>query len=761
MAHEASAIEQFNKASCVRYAWVIAPIPGPYSLISSDLQKKWIVLVELPKKPERCFPEEGSRCHIAFMQDFVLAGEQDMLVAERIPNPYDDMPETHPYSCYAVFAVTTEYLVHPVTKEQFQPLSSIMVAQPTDINSPPTPLTLYNAVNCRIRVDSNMATYEAELLALSILTEPKKDSNALPATTLGTFEYLLDFRKEPSFRVNLFEKIPHMNHPSEHPNNFLKTIYNRLNRDHKYVYDQLRQIPAGLALILGCPGAGKTALNTFIAAMALSQPVKELRHGDKQRRRPVKILYLLDVNYPCDDAANRVYRLLKDAGIHKSVVRVRGCAREMRNSAKLHPEPRNLKEDTTPDFTAGFLKQARLFRGLQKARCDGSRAPTLDEVAWDKYESDKTKHIALTKILNKLDEGATKTDRTARELRKCVARLYFSVIGEADFIATTPVGAAGYLSKKFRPDIVFLDEAAHARELTAMIPIALYSPHTFILTGDTRQTRPFVEGVNATDKNGRENVYARQLMISTMERADLAGALESKLLISHRMYGNLQELASELFYDGLLTSGLPECQRFPETVRHIQGWLSRIAGGKECAVPRILLSHRGSWEASDKASFYNPIHEAFIQQRCHELLEDPNFRRIDQPEKPGRILIITPYRAALVRYKRFIKTLPLEVRGRLEVEQKLSEMEARTVDSAQGHEADFVFVDTVRTKSAGFLNDPKRLCVMLTRARIGEMVLMHEGITKRWMGGRELVEAEWTTKVYEHCRRNGQLYEIG
>ncbi|KAK1590855.1 nonsense-mediated mRNA decay protein 1 [Colletotrichum navitas] len=758
MANELFAIEQFNKTTCIRYAWVIASIPGPYSLISSDLQKKWIVLVELPKKPERCFPEEGNRCRIAFMQDFTR--EEDMLVAERIANPYDDMAETHPYSYYAVFTVTTEHLVHPVTKEQFQPLLSIMIAQPTDINSLPTPLTVHNAVECRLKVDSNPITYEAELLALSILTEPKKESNALPATTLGTFEYLLDFRKEPSFRVNLFEKIPHMNNPSEHPNNFLKTVYSRLNHDHKYVYDQLRQIPAGLALILGCPGAGKTALNAFIAAMALSQPVKELWRDGKQRRRPVKILYLLDVNYPCDDAANRVYNMLQDAGIHKSVVRVRGCAREMRNSAKLHPEPRNLTEDHTPDFTAGFLKQARLFGGLQKVHRDDSRAPTLDEVAWDKYEADKTKYIALTKILDKLNEGVPKTDQTARELRKCVARLYFSVIEKADFIATTPVGAAGYLSKRFRPDIVFLDEAAHARELTAMIPIALYSPYTFILTGDTRQTRPFVEGVNASDKSGQENVYARQLMLSTMERADLAGALDSKLHISHRMYGNLQELASELFYDGLLTSGLPESERFPEAIQHIQGWLSRITGGKECAVPRILISYRSSAEASDKASFYNPIHEAFIQQRCHELLEDPNFRRIDQPEKPGRILIITPYRAALVRYKRFVKALQLKVQDRLGVELKMSAMEARTVDSAQGHEAEFVFVDTVRTKSAGFLNDPKRLCVMLTRARIGEMVLMHEGTTKIWEG-RELVEAEWTTKVYEHCRRNGQLYQIG
>lgn len=227
------------------------------------------------------------------------------------------------------------------------------------------------------------------------------------------------------------------------------------------------------------------------------------------------------------------------------------------------------------------------------------------------------------------------------------------------------------------------------------------------------------------------------------------------------MYGNLQELASELFYDGLLMSGIPETERFPDTLCHLQQWLSKVTGGKECTVPRVLISHRGSMEVREKSSFYNPVHEAFIQKRCYELLQDSKFQRVDQPDKPGRILIITPYKAALLRYERFIKVLPSEFQARLDIELRFKAMEVRTVDSAQGHEADFVFVDTVRTKSSGFLNDPKRLCVMLTRARVGEMVLMHEGMTKKPSIGRSLLEAEWTTRVYDHCRRNGQLHYIG
>ncbi|WYZ39265.1 hypothetical protein EsH8_III_001179 [Colletotrichum jinshuiense] len=758
--NEEEAIRRFNEFSSQKIAWVVAPIPGPYSLISSDLQTQWIVLVELPMEPERYFPDEGDACKIGFVHDFNINGKSfnpGMLMAERIPNPFDDFPDLPQYSAHAAFNVTMEYLADPVTKEKFHPLSSIEVSRSTGSNALPSNLTYANAVTITLRIESNPITYEAELMALSILTDPKKESNALSEKTLDTFEYLLDFRKEPRFRVNLFKELPHMDHPADNTDTpaFLKSVYSRLNRDHKHVYEQLRCIPAGLALILGCPGAGKTAMNAFIAAMALHRPVKELRDG-KRMRKPVKILYLLDVNYPCDDAANRVYTILKDAGITKSVIRVRGCAREMRRSAKLHPLPRS--GGTDPDFTVGFLKQARTAGGVQSVR-DNTRAPSLDEAAWDRYDADRSQHQGLAKLLDKLGHGAVKTKSTARELRTRVAKLYFSVIKEADFIATTPVGASGYLSKMFSPDLVFLDEAAHARELTALIPLAFYSPHAFILTGDTRQTRPFVEGSNGAV---RENVYAKQLMISTMERADLAGALYSRLMISHRMYGNLQLLASELFYDGLLKSGIPEAERYPDSVRHIQTWLMQFTGGQECDVPRILLNYRRSREAKEKTSFYNPIHEIFIKQRCYELLEDKNFKQVDKPDKPGRIMIITPYKAALARYKQFIKVLPPHFRGRLDVELRFHAMEVRTVDSAQGHEADFVFVDTVRTKSAGFLNDPKRLCVMLTRARIGEMVLMHEGMTKKWCNVKgDQLEAEWTTKVYNHCRDNGQLHHIG
>ena len=58
-----------------------------------------------------------------------------------------------------------------------------------------------------------------------------------------------------------------------------------------------------------------------------------------------------------------------------------------------------------------------------------------------------------------------------------------------------------------------------------------------------------------------------------------------------------------------------------------------------------------------------------------------------------------------------------------------------TIDSYQGHEADYVFVSLVRTKAAGFLTNKRRCNVMLTRCQKGmiifgkmDFVLSHSGL---------------------------------
>lgn len=208
-----------------------------------------------------------------------------------------------------------------------------------------------------------------------------------------------------------------------------------------------------------------------------------------------------------------------------------------------------------------------------------------------------------------------------------------------------------------------------------------------------------------------------------MERADRMGAIRHSLLINHRAHGRLQELASGMFYDNMMISGHEEEEElFPPSVRHLQRYLERfLPPGQKCGEPRLVVYDGTRNEVKAGTSWYNLSHIAWVMERVQELLADSMFKQVGKNER-GTILIISPYKESYMRYKRAIKDLPAASQARLNVEARV---EARTIDTVQGGEADFVFLDMVRAIATDFTDDPNRLNVALTRARQAEIILMH------------------------------------
>lgn len=214
------------------------------------------------------------------------------------------------------------------------------------------------------------------------------------------------------------------------------------------------------------------------------------------------------------------------------------------------------------------------------------------------------------------------------------------------------------------------------------------------------------------------------MLVSMMERADRAGAVRNSLLINHRAYGGLQRLASCMFYNQKMISGHSEDELFPPSVQHLQRFLERfMEPGSKCREPRLVAFNPKIGEARVGTSWFNEDHGVWVMERVVELLSDPMFRQVGKTDR-GTILIIAPYKEAYVKYKKSIQNLPKAWAARLGVERRV---EARTIDTVQGGEADFVFLDMVRSVATDFTDDPNRLCVALTRARQAEVVLMHPG----------------------------------
>lgn len=325
------------------------------------------------------------------------------------------------------------------------------------------------------------------------------------------------------------------------------------------------------------------------------------------------------------------------------------------------------------------------------------------------------------------------------------------MLAQTDFIATTPVAIYGSFEKLFHPDIIFIDEAPHARELTSLIPIAFYEPIAWIFTGDVKQTKPFVNNITqkeASEKGLKYNPYSPFLQISTMVRADSAGAINSRLRINNRAYGNLQRLPSQLFYQSGMVSGYSSRQRYPKSVAHLRKHLEEMTKTEELKENRVVFTLKNSCEKKHQSSFWNPHNQKWVLDQVKKLLQDEKFMGTTDPATKGTIMIQAPYSKSVREYAAEVKLWPEEFQNRVEV---------LTVDKAQGNQADVVFLDMVRTSAAGFMNDAKRLNVAITRARQAEIIVMHkQGTMRKSRAG--FVRTEFTARIWEDAIASGSLF---
>lgn len=157
----------------------------------------------------------------------------------------------------------------------------------------------------------------------------------------------------------------------------------------------------------------------------------------------------------------------------------------------------------------------------------------------------------------------------------------------------------------------------------------------------------------------------------------------------YRMHASLSRIPRELFYyNEALHDGKKD-----ETA--------------DCRVVFVQVS-----EGGDAGSETNS-HEC---ERICRLLTDLNVRIPDQEKKPG-IMVITPYRDQKALLADAIDGL----RDRGQIDRL--DVDAYTLDSCQGREAEYVLISLVRSKATPFLDMPKRWNVALTRAMHGLFIV--------------------------------------
>lgn len=299
------------------------------------------------------------------------------------------------------------------------------------------------------------------------------------------------------------------------------------------------------------------------------------------------------------------------------------------------------------------------------------------------------------------DEIGELTERDMKKYRTLRNRCEREILQAADVICCTCVGAGDPRLKNFRFRQVLIDEATQAIEAEALIPIAMGAKQV-VFVGDHCQLGPVVM-CKAAAKAG--------LTQSLFERLVLIGNRPIRLQVQYRMHPSLSEFPSNMFYEGSLQNGVTEADRqllnMPE-----------YAGKEDFpwpvpSKPMFFYSITGMEEISGSGTSYlNRTEASHVEKIVTHLLR--------MGVTPAQIGVITPYdgqKKYLSDYMRRVGPLSATLYETIEV---------ASVDAFQGREKDFILVSCVRsseTQGIGFLSDPRRLNVALTRARLGLILL--------------------------------------
>jgi len=269
----------------------------------------------------------------------------------------------------------------------------------------------------------------------------------------------------------------------------------------------------------------------------------------------------------------------------------------------------------------------------------------------------------------------------------------------APVVVTSCIGALQLLNddQGSRPqfDIVVVDEAAQTTEPALLCALAAARAEQLVLVGDTRQLPPTVASENAELRS--------KLGTSPMERLlEHAGVEERIFQLQYRMHASLLEYPSAYFYNGMVVSAshlikgdIPVRVGFP--------WPA-------ADVPLAFVNVEGDFEVMHEfGGKSNPTEAdvvASIVARLVKTKEDPVHEK--------DIAVISPY-------SKQVQLIQNEL-----VKKNIYEVRVGTVDSFQGQECGVVVFSAVRSNGLnelGFLRDQRRLCVSLTRAKWGLIVV--------------------------------------
>ncbi|WPH02314.1 DNA-binding protein SMUBP-2, protein [Acrodontium crateriforme] len=297
----------------------------------------------------------------------------------------------------------------------------------------------------------------------------------------------------------------------------------------------------------------------------------------------------------------------------------------------------------------------------------------------------------LNQLKAELGELSSQDEKKFKTLTRAAER---EILQNADVICCTCVGAGDPRLAKLKFRTVLIDESTQSAEPECMIPLVLGCKQV-VLVGDHQQLGPVIMNKKAAKAGLNQSLF---------ERLVILGCAPIRLQVQYRMHPCLSEFPSNMFYEGSLQNGITMQERIRKDVDFPWPVVDN---------PMMFWSNLGNEEISASGTSYLNRTEA---QNVEKIVT----RFFRAGVKPEAIGIITPYegqRSYVVQSMQQTGTFRKEI---------YKEIEVASVDAFQGREKDFIVLSCVRSndhQGIGFLSDPRRLNVALTRAKYGLVIL--------------------------------------
>ena len=255
------------------------------------------------------------------------------------------------------------------------------------------------------------------------------------------------------------------------------------------------------------------------------------------------------------------------------------------------------------------------------------------------------------------------------------------------------------------------DEAAEEREDNFLpLSAALFKNiKGAIMVGDPYQLNP------ACHDTAKANPLGRAIRASPMGRLLAQNFPCCTLSVQSRMVPGIEDIANRLTYSYYLTTGeramlknRPEAKWFQDHAYKEWSTIGSVA---------LLNMSKGYLNKVDLTTTGSRFNIYYVIVMVNVIV---NLMRAEGSPKHATIGVITGYEAQ--------RTLLLNAVSNMQRDPSMATLnvdriKVHTIDSAQGKEFDFVFVDILVQDKVGFMKEARRMNVALTRARNGLVIL--------------------------------------